>query len=372
VNLTQFAIVAAPIAGSGRSQLQIYEQLSSQRPCFSQNGGRVEPLLVSFDFTNICQRYIDSNDYSLRIGGRDLATVYRLSIRRSGSDQLLFAVPTRPGAGPELQVARGSGDGDQFLSLQLEPGWSLRRRSWQGRNLNHLYLYRDQWPQTVVDTIATNAEPPIKKDSTPGALQTVPDRNETSQPPRSNTNDVAYNAPTGNLAAAPLFFCGSDLGSPSTMVRTAAGERSFIRWTSNHFSTGGWSAERRCQVVSERLQASNSRGNLRFLTTGILNDQRVICSASSNGGRCLDLIYTLKKDQDPTQALGALVSARQGIGGPVRETSGRIYLSIDELVGNTGPSTSLKSQPLPRNNDNSEPVKSSAPVPAKATSVPLF
>ena len=138
------------------------------------------------------------------------------------------------------------------------------------------------------------------------------------------------------------------------------------------FLTSGWSAERRCQVVSERLQASNSRGNLRFLTTGILNDQRVICSASSNGGRCLDLIYTLKNDQDPTKALGALVSARQGIGGPVRETSGRIYLNTDVLIGNTGASASPKSQPLPRRNDNSNPVKSSNPVPAKATPVPLF
>ena len=124
--------------------------------------------------------------------------------------------------------------------------------------------------------------------------------------------------------------------------------------------------------MSERLQASNSRGNLRFLTTGILNDQRVICSTSSNGGRCLVLIYTLKNDQDPTKALGALVSARQGIGGPVRETSVRIYLNIDVLAGNTGPSTQLKSQPLPRRNDNSNPVKSSSPVPAKDTSVALF
>jgi hypothetical protein len=198
VNPTQFAIVAAPITGSGRSQLQIYEQLTSQRPCFSQAAGTVEPLLVSFDFTNICQRYIDSNGYSLRIGGRDLATVYRLSIRRSGSDHLLFAVATRPGAGPELQVARGSGDGDQFLSLQLEPGWSLRRRSWQGRNLDHLYLYRDDWPQATAGTIAKDAEPSIKHHSTPYPLHSVAHSSEASPSPSSNSVQA-------NAASTPLF-----------------------------------------------------------------------------------------------------------------------------------------------------------------------
>lgn len=183
---------------------------------------------------------------------------------------------------------------------------------------------------------------------------------------------VAQSTNSGGAASAPLFFCGSDLGTPTTLVRTAAGDRSFIRWTSSHFSSSGWSAERRCQVVTERLQASSSRGNLRFLTTGLLNDQRVICSANSDGGRCLDLIYTLKSGQDPAQALQALVSARQGIGGPVRETTGRIYLSIDELLGQSRPYTPHTMRPSNPYEDHSVPVNRGLAVPANLSPGPMF
>lgn len=143
---------------------------------------------------------------------------------------------------------------------------------------------------------------------------------------------VTLNAPPASAQSAPLFFCGQDSGTPTTMVRTPTGDRSFIRWTSSHFSGSGWSAEQRCKVVSERLQTAHSRGNLKFITTGRMNDQPVICSANSDGGRCLDLLYTLKPGQDPVQALRALLSARQGSSGPVSETSSRVYMSLADLL----------------------------------------
>jgi hypothetical protein len=98
----------------------------------------------------------------------------------------------------------------------------------------------------------------------------------------------------------------------------------------------------------------------------------VICSASSDGGRCLDLIYTLKSGQDPAQALQALVSARQGIGGPVRETTARIYLSIDELLGQSQASTPHTMRPSIPYEDHSVPVNRSLPVPANLSPGPLF
>jgi hypothetical protein len=189
VDSSQFAIVAAPIPGSGGSQLQIYEQIGSQRACYAVNGDTVDPLLVSFDFTNICQRYIDSNGYSLRIGSQDLGTIYRLSIRRNGSEHMLMAIPTKPGAGPELRVARAIGDGEKFLRLELESGWSLRRRNWQGTNLGHLYVYRDNWPQANDASIAGPDTTRPASRSTP-LVQAVP-----VQPVKAE--------PTTNPASAP-------------------------------------------------------------------------------------------------------------------------------------------------------------------------
>jgi hypothetical protein len=168
----KFLVVAAPIGRSSRSQLNIYEQVNSRRPCFAVAEGRpasVNPLLSTFDFTGICGRYIDANGYSVRVGDTDLATVYRLSVVNQESDILLMALPTRPGAGPEMVVGRTLGSGTGFLKLELEPGWRLARRTFRGRSLGHVYLYRDSWP---VASETPAAAPPVQP--APSSRSTAP------------------------------------------------------------------------------------------------------------------------------------------------------------------------------------------------------
>ena len=118
VDQSKFVVVAAPVGDGSRAQLNIYEQRSDARPCYAVQGSNpavVDPLLSTFDFTGICNRYIDGNGYSLRIGDQDLGTVYRLSVVKESGDTLLMALPTKPGAGPEMVVARSGGSGNGFL-----------------------------------------------------------------------------------------------------------------------------------------------------------------------------------------------------------------------------------------------------------------
>ena len=146
VDETKFVLVAAPIGSGERSQLNIYEQRTSARPCYAVSGSApavVDPLLATFDFTGICNRYIDGNGYSLRIGGDDLGTRYRLSVIKSANDVQLMAVPTRNPSEPTLLVARAGGFGNNFVQLKLEPGWRLMRRQYGKRTLGHLYVYRE-------------------------------------------------------------------------------------------------------------------------------------------------------------------------------------------------------------------------------------
>jgi len=152
VDQSKFVIVSAPIGDGSRAQLNIYEQRSGARPCFSVQGSaptEVNPLLSSFDFTGTCNRFIDGNGYSVRVGNSDLGTVYRLSVVKQANDTLLMALPTKPGAGPEMVVARSGGAGSSFLLLVPEPGWKLMRRQFGGRVLGHVYLYRDTWPEAA-------------------------------------------------------------------------------------------------------------------------------------------------------------------------------------------------------------------------------
>ena len=112
VEMSNFVLVSAPIGQGQRSQLNIYEQRTTKRPCFAVGAGSpamVDPLLSKFDFTGVCNRYIDGNGYSLRIGGDDLGTRYRLSVVNSGSDIELLATPTRNPSKPTLLVARAGG-----------------------------------------------------------------------------------------------------------------------------------------------------------------------------------------------------------------------------------------------------------------------
>ena len=149
VDESQFVMVSSPIGKGESSQLNIYEQRTSARPCFAVSGASpavVDPLLASFDFTGICNRYIDGNGYSLRIGGDDLGTRYRLSVVKTGSDVELLAVPTRDPSRPTMVVARSGGPGNGFIKLNLEPGWKLMRRQYGKRTLGHLYVYRDGMP----------------------------------------------------------------------------------------------------------------------------------------------------------------------------------------------------------------------------------
>ena len=149
VEKANFILVSAPIGKGARSQLNIYEQRTNKRPCFAVSGGvpaAVDPLLSSFDFTGVCNRYIDGNGYSLRLGGDDLGTRYRLTVVKTGSDIELLAAPTRNSSQPVYVVARAGGVASGFVQLTLQPGWMLKRRAYGTKTLGHLYIYRDSAP----------------------------------------------------------------------------------------------------------------------------------------------------------------------------------------------------------------------------------
>ncbi|MEB3242725.1 MAG: DUF3747 domain-containing protein [Cyanobacteriota bacterium] len=145
VEPNRFAVLARPV-GVDDWTLVVLEQLRARPFCWTPRpDGLVDPTLNRFDFTGVCGRFIDSNGYSLRVGETDLSHAYRLRLQQQGSElQLLAATPSQP---RELLVGRGSvprRDKDLFVSLQLEPGWELRRRMFGERALNHVYFANPQ------------------------------------------------------------------------------------------------------------------------------------------------------------------------------------------------------------------------------------
>lgn len=138
-------------------------------------------------------------------------------------------------------------------------------------------------------------------------------------------------------AGAAGFSCSISNGAPATMVQTRDGRTvPMIRWTSNTFDGAGWTPARRCQEVSQRFETYRQQGRLNYITTGRLNTLPVICTAPREGAPCDGLLYTLKPGQDPTVALTRLLDVRFKARGPLNESHGRLYVSMDELISAAG------------------------------------
>ena len=137
----RFAVLAQPV-GTAKWKLLVVEQVKAQPRCWTpRQDGLVEPSLNRFDFSGICKRYLDSNGYSLRSGGQDLGTRFRFRLQQSGTSLRLEALDPQQRA--PLLVGQASilgRDPNGFVPVQLEPGWALERRIYQGRKLNHLYF----------------------------------------------------------------------------------------------------------------------------------------------------------------------------------------------------------------------------------------
>ena len=198
VELNNFVLVSAPIGKGERSQLNIYEQRTNKRPCFAVGTGVpavVDPLLSTFDFTGICNRYIDGNGYSLRIGGDDLGTRYRLSVVNTGRDIELLATPTRNPSESTMVVARAGGAASGFIQLKLEPGWTLKRRAYGKKSLGHLYVYRDSAP---VESAPAETDP---VDSPPVDSQQV----ESATPDRTSAEVQQVESAPADSALTPSY-----------------------------------------------------------------------------------------------------------------------------------------------------------------------
>jgi Protein of unknown function (DUF3747) len=149
LNPNQVVAVAVPLSQGDRYNLLILEQLSSARPCWQEktnSPGNIDPLLLQFDFTNICGRSTDSNGYSVRIAGEDKSLDYRLSIAKRGSHLVLLGLPARSTSGPALEIAHTESLAPGFLKLVLNPEWHFAKRTYQGKVLGHIYLARNASP----------------------------------------------------------------------------------------------------------------------------------------------------------------------------------------------------------------------------------
>ncbi len=189
--------VAEPVNNGRFYKLLIIEQLSSVRRCWQEQGSNpttVNPLLLTFDFSGVCGRSSDSNGYSVRINGEDLGSRYRLQVEQQGDTLVLVASPSPLQRGlPKLELGRSSGIANDFVKIELDAGWTMTRRVFNGQTLGHIYLTNNQPLDTVIAESGASRQPtsPAPTVPSPRPLPTPPGSRPLPRPgssPRANEN----------------------------------------------------------------------------------------------------------------------------------------------------------------------------------------
>ncbi|MBT9312279.1 DUF3747 domain-containing protein [Leptothoe kymatousa] len=196
IDSNRVVAVAEPINNGRFFKLLIIEQVSSARRCWQEQPGTpttINPLLLNFDFTGICGRSSDSNGYSVRIGGEDLGSRYRLQIENRGDSLVLVAAPSPLQRGlPKLELGRSQGIANDFVKIELNAGWSMARRVYNGQTLGHTYLTNNQSLDAVLASVgATRPDPPTSRPTptrpSPLPLPTPPSNRPQLPPPTIGT-----------------------------------------------------------------------------------------------------------------------------------------------------------------------------------------
>jgi hypothetical protein len=149
---------------------------------------------------------------------------------------------------------------------------------------------------------------------------------------------VTSNTAMGQNRNQPQFICREAFDRvtnqriPTTYAWTERGKSAIIRWTTTLGARGEWTPQRRCQEVSPRFQTAYENGSLQYLTNGMMNGQRVICTAKEERGDCEDLLLTLRPEDNAMAVLRQFNDVLRGrAGATIRQSTGedQVYIQVD-------------------------------------------
>ena len=192
----------------------------------------------------------------------------------------------------------------------------------------------------------------------PAGLPTVtaPQPPQVLPSPTSSTpqSSPVPDEPTSTATASAIKVRCEDL---NTVVQKGARQAAMFNWHTNYFG-GEYTPEKRCQLVSNRLQSAADRngGTLKGLQlgSGVLNGQTVICVFQTGENSCTNdnILFTLKPENAKRpQAVIAQISTFAKSGATtVNESSGSQSLDLD--LGNWERQAFAKSRKSPTRNQN--------------------
>lgn len=141
-----------------------------------------------------------------------------------------------------------------------------------------------------------------------------------------------YTANKQDVKSSVQYRCMERSGVPATVAYTSRGAIELIRWQNDYFNSSSYTPGRRCKEVSTRFQKHSDADNLRFISTGVVNNYKAICISEKTGDCKTDgLLLTLQAEDNPDEVLRDLFSleARRANGGLTRSGGSKIKETLD-------------------------------------------
>jgi hypothetical protein len=123
-----------------------------------------------------------------------------------------------------------------------------------------------------------------------GTAQTLPTVKAQQTPSQTS-------AANSDAAAQPRFLCQWNQGQYMVMYNPQSRPEESFPWATPSDMGGGWSAERRCNEISRRLEEYRPDG-LVAMKTSTENGYNIVCVTTESNSTCR-IVFTVPPGQDP-------------------------------------------------------------------------
>jgi len=142
-----------------------------------------------------------------------------------------------------------------------------------------------------------------------------PEQTSVQEPIINVTEVIGYSTPRFEIDRIITFTCSTSGEIPTTIARTSKGDIPVIIWKSNSFISSGWTREKRCREVSDKIDELRFNNSLNYITSGVIDEQSVICAVKTQTDLCTpeSILFTLDKNSDPQKILKQIFLANADI-----------------------------------------------------------
>ena len=141
-----------------------------------------------------------------------------------------------------------------------------------------------------------------------GALASVmvmfslPGNSQTREPQQAPGAEPSASEEESSTSAdeIPRFACQIDNGEYTVMYFPESQPNQAYAWATPSDLGGGWTAERRCDAISNRLETYRPEGLLE-LRTGTENGYNIVCATTEQSPNECGIVFTVPPGQDPLQ-----------------------------------------------------------------------